>query len=107
MYTCLHNTEKFEQLTISKEENSFRGSIIFGFNEQLKLYKGDIKLMYESILRVNTLVDSSEYDSVFNRIIEGRQEFFSEEKYQYIEPVHPLSQEQINKYIKHRWKKPE
>jgi len=106
MYTCLLNEDKFEQLTTSTDGESFRGSILFGFNEQFKLYK-DIKLMYHSIIRMNSIITPDEYDTIFNAIQQGRQEFFSEDKYEYIEPVHQLTQDQLNKYIKHKWKKPQ
>lgn len=102
-YTCLQNEEKFEQITISKEGESFRGSLLFGFNEQFKLYK-DINLMYDCIVKTNIIITQEDYETVFNATLQGRQEFFSEENYQYIEKVHPLNQEQLNKYIKHRWK---
>lgn len=107
MYTCLQTEEKFEQLTISEEGNSFRFSIIGGFNEQMKLYQSDVKLMVHAILRMNVVIEAEEYDNVFNSILQGRAEFFTntqDEEYQYIEQIHPLNQDQLNKYIKHKWK---
>jgi len=104
IYTCLKTEDKFEQLTISPDGLSFRGDILFGFNEQLKSIKGDIQLLYNSIVNNQVLIDQTEYESVFNQLIQGRDEFFTESKYKYIEPIQDLTQEQLSKYIKHKWK---
>lgn len=104
VYCCMQNEEKFEQLTISKKDESFRGCILFGFNEQLVDMQKDIKLWYHAILRTHKLIDGLEYEAVFNAILEGRQEFFMGNSYNYIEKELPVSQEDLNKRIKHKWK---
>lgn len=107
IYTCLFSEEKMEQITINKPEESFRGSILFGFNEQWVAYK-DINLMFDILIRNSVVITSDQYDTVYNRVIQGRSEFFGEtpqtEDYSYIEPIHPQTDEQLAKNIKHKWK---
>lgn len=104
IYSCYFNDERFEELTISKENESFKGCIHYGFNEQIFSMNKDIKLWYYTLMRAHEIVSSEEYDRIFNMIVEGRTEFFTSDNQQYIEVVHPLNQEQQNKYVKHRWK---
>lgn len=107
IYTCLKDEEKFEQLTLSQGNESFRGSILFGYNELHLSFIKDKKIAYHSIIRVHDLITEKEYEDIFNSIIQGREEFFNESKYEYIDKIHPLTQDQLNKYIKHKWRKPQ
>lgn len=99
-YTWYKDSEKFEQITINKNDESFRGSILFGYNEQIFLLKGDLTLFFKTISKNQIQITQQEYDNVFEIIINGRTEFFSDdEKYKYIEKL-PLTDNKI----KHKWK---
>lgn len=103
-FTFYKNEKQFEEITISKHNESFRGSLLFGFNEQLHDFKYDTKLFIDALLRAHVLIEQNEYDEMFARLINGREEFFNNEiESQYIE--RELSEKQ--KTIKHKWRAPE
>lgn len=99
IFTRYNCQEKFEQLTINKPNESFRGNILFGFNELIHDLKGDLKIWFYVTFRNHIKIKEDEYEKVFESIINGRQEFFNGESMNYIEKL-PLS----NKPTKHRWK---
>lgn len=103
-YTWYKNETQFEQITINAQNESFRGSIIFGFNEQLHDLKYDLKIWLFTLLRVHTQIEQHEYDEIFAKLIRGREEFFDDSiETKYIE--RELTTRQKN--IKHKWKSAE
>lgn len=101
IYTCYLNEDKFQEITISQEHESFMGNILFGFNESIKSYKGDLKLWYYCMMRNNTIITQEEYDNVYNILMEGFNEFMSGNSHKYVEL---LPHKDAHKFIKHRWK---
>lgn len=99
IFTRYPDKDKFEQITISKANESLRGDILFGFNELIHELHGDLKMWFYLIYRNQVQITVEEYETVFNSVILGREEFFNGETYQYIERL-PLS----DKPCKHKWK---
>lgn len=101
IYVRYQDENKFEEITISKENESFRGNILFGFNELLHDLKYDLKTWFYLIYRNQVQITEEEYNSVFEKLINGRLEFFSNEsECIYIEKE--LNEQQKN--IKHKWR---
>lgn len=101
VFVRYQDKEKFEEITISKTGESFRGNILFGFNELLYELKYDLKTWFYLIYRNQVQITEQEYEKVYEILINGRSEFFSVEgEFQYIEKE--LNEQQKN--IKNRWK---
>lgn len=90
---------KFEQISISKKEESFRGNLLFGFDNQVKELAGDLRMWFYVNFRTYIKITEEEFEKAFDFIMKGREEFFTRDTYKYIEPK-PLT----DKPIKHRWK---
>lgn len=101
-YIWYKNERQYEEISINKTNESFAGALMFGFNEHLiNFCGGDLKIWIHTLLRVHTQIDEQEYNTIFERLINGRLDFFSDEIHsQYIE--RELSERQ--KTIKHKWK---
>lgn len=100
-YTFFKNEKQFEEITISLHNESFRGTLMFGFNEQLHDLKYDTKTWSSTLLRVHEQITQQEYDNIFASLINGREEFFdSSIEAKYIE--RELNERQQN--VKHKWR---
>lgn len=101
IFACYLNEDKFQEITISEDHESFKGNILFGFNEGLKIYKGDVKLWYYCLMRCHKIINQEEYDNVYNALMEGFNEFMSGNSHTYIEVMPDLDR---FKQVKHKWK---
>lgn len=99
IFTQYLDENKFEQITITKDHESFRGCLLFGFNELLHDLKGDLKLWFYLQFKNNILINSNEYEKIFESLMNGREEFFSGNFNKYIEK--PLLKEKL---MKLKWK---
>jgi len=100
-FTWYKNEQQFEEITINADGESFRGCLMFGFNETMHAFK-DKKLFIDTLFRVHVAIEQSEYDAIFEKLINGRTDFFDDAiESQYIE--RELSERQKN--VKHKWKK--
>lgn len=98
IYTLYFDYERFEQ--ISKDQTHFLSSIIWGFNEQIRQCKGDIKIFLYSLYRNQTEIKAEEYEEVFQKTLADRSKFFSTTDYKYTQ--RELTESQKN--VKHKWK---
>lgn len=99
-YTMYQNEEKYEMISINKANESFSGCILFGFNERVKILNGDLRAWIFVHFRNQIKIEAEEYERVFEKVINSRQEFFTTDNYKYIEKV----VEWGNQKPKHKWK---
>lgn len=105
-FTCYKNEKQFEQITINSSNESFRGSLLIGFNEQLHDMNYDLKLWLPALLRTHTIITQQQYEDVFNMFISGREEFLTDGAIpQYI--TRELSERQKTSIAKFKWRAPE
>lgn len=101
-FTWYKNKYQFEQITLSEDNHSLRGSLLYGFNEHLHSIQYDLKIWIYTLLRVHTIITKQEYDEQFEKMINNRTDFFDdaiETKYIEIE----LNERQRN--VKHKYPK--
>lgn len=98
-YLRYDDQEKFEQITISKSGHSFRGSILYGFDETIKQVKGDRKIWYYLLIRNHERIALEDYELFFSNYLELREKFFSTNEIEYSEPV--IENQPVSK---HKWK---
>lgn len=101
-FTWYKNKYQFEQITLSQDDKSLRGSLLYGFNEHLHSIQYDLKIWIYTLLRVHTIITKEEYDEKFSLMITNRTDFFDdaiETKYIEIE----LNERQRN--VKHKYPK--
>lgn len=100
IYTCYFDVERFEQISITQENEPYLCSIIFGFNGQMIQCKGDLKSYFYILYRNQIEIHAEEYEEVFKKTISNRNNFFNTNDYQYLQ--RELTDRQKN--IKHKWK---
>lgn len=101
-FTCYKNKYQFEQITLSADNYSLRGSLLYGFNEHLHSIQYDLKIFIFTLLRIHTIITKEEYDTQFATFISNREEFFDESIVpKYIE--YELTDKQKN--VKHKYPK--
>lgn len=101
-FTWYKNKHQFEQINLSEDNKSLRGSLLYGFNEHLHSIGYDLKIWIYTLTRVHTIIEKQDYDSQFEKFILNREEFFSDEiAIQYIEQE--LNERQKN--VKHKYPK--
>lgn len=104
IYTYYIDIERFEQITINRDNESFRGNILFGYNEMIINLRGDLQAWYYLTFQNQIQIKSDEYEQVFQKIIADREKFLSNENdFKYMR--RELLEQQKN--VKHKWKSPE
>lgn len=99
-FTWYKNKYQFEQINLSEDNKSLRGSLLYGFNEHLHSIQYDLKIFIFTLLRVHTIITKEEYDSQFAKLITNREIFFEDSIVnEYVE--HELSDRQMN--VKHKY----
>lgn len=98
IFTLYFDYERFEQISVRKGQ--FLSCIVWGFNEQIRQCKGDIKIFLYCLYKNQIEIQAEEYEEVFNRTLEERKKFFSTTDYKYQQ--RELSESQKN--VKHKWK---
>lgn len=104
IYTYYIDIERFEQITINRDNESFRGNILFGYNEMIINLRGDLQTWYYLTFQNQIQIKSDEYEQIFQKIIADREKFLSNENdFKYMR--RELLEQQKN--VKHKWKSPE
>lgn len=104
IYTYYIDVERFEQITINRDNESFRGNILFGYNEMIINLRGDLQTWYYLTFQNQIQIKSDEYEQIFQKIISDREKFLSNENdFKYMR--RELLEQQKN--VKHKWKSPE
>lgn len=98
-FTRYDESGKFEQIILPKRNESMRGAMMFGFDEQQHQCRNDLKIWYHCLMRCHVLITENEYDEKFNELQKNRVSFFTTNENEYIQPTI-----EGQPPVRHKWK---